>query len=277
LDGRATVITDAGAVDVATASDGSYGPHMSDVLDNWTAFVTWARESVRPSDGTPFSRESVRAPSPEPRQVFAIGLNYAEHAEETGMSTAGQEPAVFTKFPACITGPYGDIILPRGGNTDWEVELVVIVGQRAWRVSADAAWEFVAGVSVGQDLSERRLQMAADPPQFSLAKSFPRFGPIGPWLVTPDELPDRDDLHLSCRINGELVQEGSTRNLIYSVPDIIRRLSSVVPLNPGDVIFTGTPGGVGMARSPQRWLQEGDELTSEVRGVGQLCHRFTYA
>jgi 2-keto-4-pentenoate hydratase/2-oxohepta-3-ene-1,7-dioic acid hydratase in catechol pathway len=181
---------------------------------------------------------------------------------------------VFTKFPTCITGPFGDVVLPRGGHTDWEVELVVVIGRRAERVVAAEAWSYVAGLAVGQDLSERVSQLAGPAPQFSLAKSYPRFGPIGPWLVTPDEFDDPDDLVLRCSINGRAVQDGRTSELLFGVPAIIEHLSAVLPLLPGDAVFTGTPPGVGMGRVPPRWLAPGDELVSSVEGIGELRHRF---
>ncbi|WP_198654079.1 fumarylacetoacetate hydrolase family protein, partial [Nocardia aurea] len=125
-----------------------------------------------------------------------------------------------------------------------------------------------------QDISERVLQMASTPPQFSLGKSFPRFGPIGPWLVTLDDLDDPDDLELGCAVNGETVQSARTKELIFSVPSLISKLSSTLPLLPGDVVFTGTPSGVGLGRVPQRWLQPGDELVSWIEGIGEMRHRF---
>ena len=139
-----------------------------------------------------------------------------------------------------------EITLPPGGHTDWEVELVVIIGRTA-AACPRAAWNYVAGLSVGQDVSERILQMATTPPQFSLGKSFPRFGPVGPWLVTPDEFTDPDDLELGCSINGEDMQKGRTGDMIFGVSELIEQLSAVTPLLPGDLIFTGTPSGVGSA------------------------------
>jgi 2-keto-4-pentenoate hydratase/2-oxohepta-3-ene-1,7-dioic acid hydratase in catechol pathway len=179
---------------------------------------------------------------------------------------------VFTKYVTSLTGPTGEINLPPG-SVDWEVELVVVVGRRAHRVAAERGWDHVAGVSVGQDISERDLQRVGPAPQFSLAKSYPGFGPIGPVLVTPDELSDPDDLELGCLVNGEQLQKARTRDMIFGVGELIARLSAVTPLLPGDVIFTGTPSGVGLGRSPQRFLSPGDELVSYVRGVGEMRHR----
>lgn len=206
--------------------------------------------------------------------MLAIGLNFAEHVQESGYRIPTANPSVFTKFPSCITGPYDEITLPPAGHTDWEVELVAVIGQRAHHVAIDDALQHVAGYAVGQDISERKLQLASQPPQFSLGKSLPGFGPIGPWLVTLDEFADPNDLELGCSINGERVQHARTSELIFSVPALIAKLSEAMVLLPGDVVFTGTPAGVGLGRTPERWLRAGDVLTSYIEGVGDLKHRF---
>jgi 2-keto-4-pentenoate hydratase/2-oxohepta-3-ene-1,7-dioic acid hydratase in catechol pathway len=209
---------------------------------------------------------------PAPRQIFAIGLNYADHARESRLDVPAVPP-VFTKFASSLNGPRGDIQLPPG-HVDWEVELVAVIGRHAHRVSRQDAWDYVAGLSVGQDISERVLQLAGSPAQFSLGKSFPGFAPIGPVLVTPDEVADKDDLELGCSVNGEQVQKGRTSEMVFPVPELIARLSAVAPLLPGDAIFTGTPAGVGLGRSPQRFLAAGDELHSYIVGIGEMHHRF---
>jgi 2-keto-4-pentenoate hydratase/2-oxohepta-3-ene-1,7-dioic acid hydratase in catechol pathway len=272
LDRRLVLLAGDRAVDVEKASDGRFEADPQRVYDRWDEFRRWASTADVP--GEPFEPRLLGSPAPLPPQVFAIGLNYSAHAAEAGFASPDAAPPVFTKFPACITGPYGDVVLPRGGDTDWEVELVVVIGRRAERIAVADAWSYVAGLAVGQDLSERRSQMAGPAPQFSLAKSFPRFGPIGPWLVTPEEFDDPDDLGLRCAINGEMVQDGRTSNLLFGVPAILAHLSAVVPLLPGDVVFTGTPEGVGMGRVPPRWLAPGDELVSTIDGIGELRHRF---
>jgi 2-keto-4-pentenoate hydratase/2-oxohepta-3-ene-1,7-dioic acid hydratase in catechol pathway len=183
---------------------------------------------------------------------------------------------VFTKFPTCLNGPTADIELP-SATVDWEVELVAVIGRRARHVPAERGLEYVAGYAVGQDISERVLQLAATPPQFSMGKSLPGFGPVGPWLVTLDDLDDPGDLALGCEINGEPVQSSRTSQLIFSVPALVANLSASVPLLPGDVIFTGTPAGVGLGRDPQRWLADGDVLTSHIEGIGEMRHRFVAA
>jgi len=281
ISGRLSVITGDLAVDVHSASDGRFAPDPAAVYPRWAEFRQWAEQTVLAGPArfgpAPFSVESLGSPSPSPRQVYGIGLNYSEHVAESGLPAPQAAPPVFTKFASCITGPHGDITLPPGGHTDWEVELVVIIGAAATRVAASAAWDHVAGLAAGQDVSERILQMASVPPQFSLGKSYPGFGPVGPWLVTPDEFADPDDLELGCSIDGEPVQQGRTRDMIFGVSELIGQLSAVTPLLPGDVIFTGTPSGVGLGRSPQRWLQPGEVLTSYIEGIGEMRHRFVAA
>jgi 2-keto-4-pentenoate hydratase/2-oxohepta-3-ene-1,7-dioic acid hydratase in catechol pathway len=273
LSGRLSLIVDGGAVDVHDASAGQFSADPAAVYPRWPEFAGWAASAALPA-AQPYAPAALGSPSPEPRQVFAIGLNYDDHAAESGFARPGTSPPVFTKFPSCITGAHAEVTLPAGGHTDWEVELVAVIGTLAHLVPAADAWRHIAGVAVGQDLSERIVQLAASPPQFSLGKSFPGFGPIGPWLVTPDELGNPDDLELGCAINGEQMQKGRTSNLIFGVPELIEQLSRVTPLLPGDVIFTGTPGGVGMARNPQRWLAPGDVLTSYIEGIGEMRHTF---
>jgi 2-keto-4-pentenoate hydratase/2-oxohepta-3-ene-1,7-dioic acid hydratase in catechol pathway len=273
---RLSLIQDGGAIDVHAASDGRFGPDPAAVYPRWAEFTAWAAAARLP-DPVPFAVEDLGSPSPAPRQAFGIGLNYAAHVAESGLAAPDAAPPVFTKFPSCITGPTGEITLPPGGHTDWEVELVVIIGTEARHVPAASAWDYVAGLSVGQDVSERILQMASQPPQFSLGKSYPGFGPVGPWLVTPDEFSNPDDLELGCSVNGEQMQKGRTRDLIFGVSQLIEQLSRVTPLLPGDILFTGTPSGVGMGRNPQRWLAPGDVLTTYIEGIGDMRHTFVAA
>jgi 2-keto-4-pentenoate hydratase/2-oxohepta-3-ene-1,7-dioic acid hydratase in catechol pathway len=212
----------------------------------------------------------LRCPVPRPRQVFAIGLNYRSHAEESGLPVP-EVPATFTKFPASLGGPFDDVEIV-GDTVDWEVELVAVIGPDADRVPEADAWDHVAGLTVGQDVSDRTLQFAAGM-QFSLGKSRRGYGPMGPWLVTPDEVPSRDDLALGCSVDGEIVQDARTSDLIFSVPQLVAELSAVLPLLAGDVIFTGTPAGVGMARQPARALQPGQVLESWIEGIGTIRNR----
>jgi 2-keto-4-pentenoate hydratase/2-oxohepta-3-ene-1,7-dioic acid hydratase in catechol pathway len=271
--GRLGLVVGDGVVDVATASAGRFGPDVQAVYEQWTQFRTWADEHGSSAAAEPLAEVTVGPPAPMPRQVFAIGLNYLDHAEEAGMDTADDAMVVFTKFPSSVTGPYAEIELPPG-SVDFESELVVVMGRRAYRISAEDAWDHVAGLTVGQDISERELQLRPPTPQFNLGKSFPGFSPMGPALVTPDEFADRDDLEIGCTLNGVQLQHSRTKLMLFPVAEIIARLSATVPLLPGDVIFTGTPAGIGWARAPRVLLQPGDELVTTIEGIGSMRNRF---
>jgi 2,4-didehydro-3-deoxy-L-rhamnonate hydrolase len=266
---RLTLLTDGTAIDVHTASDGRFAADPQAVFAEWAAFRAWA-QSARSGSTGPIDDADLGAPAPRPAQVFGIGLNYAAHAAEAGLPVPDRLP-VFTKFPTCLAGPNADVVLPSGA-VDWEAELVVVMALRAYRIGEGAGWDHVAGLAVGQDVSERVVQWAGGG-QFSLGKSFPTFGPFGPCLVSPDELPDPNDLAIRCWVNDELMQESRTSDMIFSVPRIIAELSAILPLLPGDVIFTGTPAGIGAGRKPPRFLQPGDVVRSEIEGLGHLRNR----
>ena len=271
--GRTVILTgDDEVIDVEQASGGRFGPSPESVLADWDSFRAWA-VAASPEPTGRLVPEDLRAPSPRPPQVFGIGLNYKSHADEAGAS-APETPLTFTKFPSSVTGPVGDIELT-GPQVDWEVELVVVMGRRTHRVSASEAWDHVAGVTLGQDVSDREVQVRpAGHPQFNLGKSLPGFAPIGPFLVTPDELTDPDDVQLGCSVNGEEMQNDRTTGLIYTVSELIEYLSGLVIMLPGDLIFTGTPTGVGAAMDPPRFLTAGDVLTSSSTELGQMRHTF---
>lgn len=273
VDGGAPTTGTAGgarAVDVESASEGRFGPDLVALYDDWDAFRAWG-DGLGPDAAGEASvaldEARLGPPSPRPRQVFGIGLNYRAHASETGQEVP-RIPATFTKFPSCLTGPYDQVRLP-SGYVDWEVELVVVVGRPAHGVAAADAWAHVAGLTVGQDLSERVVQRAAGA-QYCLGKSYPGFGPAGPWLTTPDELGDPDDLALRCTLDGEVVQDDRTSDMVVPVPGLIEVLSGIVTLLPGDVIFTGTPPGVGVARTPRRYLAPGQVVESWIEGLGTM-------
>ncbi|HEY8518315.1 MAG TPA: fumarylacetoacetate hydrolase family protein [Candidatus Binatia bacterium] len=266
--GRAALILDDKVADVAEASGGRFGPDPMSVFTDWRAFVDWA--ATVKSGTAPLVEADLRCPVPAPRQVFAIGLNYRSHAEEAGLPIPAV-PATFTKFPASLAGPFDDVEIV-GEAVDWEVELVVVIGTRADRVREGDAWSHVAGLTVGQDISDRHLQFAAGA-QFSLGKSRRGYGPMGPWLVTCDEVPNPGDLALGCSVDGEVVQDARTSDLIFPVPKLIAELSAVLPLLPGDVIFTGTPAGVGFVRKPPRALRPGQVLESWIEGIGSIRNR----
>ncbi|WP_432560478.1 fumarylacetoacetate hydrolase family protein [Granulicoccus sp. GXG6511] len=262
-------------LDIAEISEQRFGPSLSALYDAWDEFRSWADDASFDAEaGLPVDRTALQAPSPRPRQVFAIGLNYDEHAAESGFEPPTDLPPVFTKYVSAFTGPDTEVQIPSGGNVDWEVELVVVIGRQAHRIDEDSAWGHVAGVTIGQDLSERITQLRGPAPQFGLGKSYPGFAPQGPYLVTPNELPDRDDLEIGCRIDDEVVQCGRTKEMIFNVPALIAKISENVTLYPGDIIFTGTPAGVGLGRTPQRFLVAGETLHTWIEGIGEMTQRF---
>jgi 2,4-diketo-3-deoxy-L-fuconate hydrolase len=273
VEGRASLLGEGVVLDVHEASAGAFGPDPMDLLSHWREFTDWAA-GVDVAHGYPLN-VSLGPPIPGPRQLFAVGLNYIDHAHESGL-VVPTEPMIFTKFASALAGPEGDVDLPEG-NVDWEVELVVVIGTAGSRVRPERAWDHVAGLMVGQDLSERVSQFSGGTPQFSLAKSFAGFAPTGPSLVSLDEVTDPDALVLECRLNGEVVQRGTTADMIFPVPELIARLSRVVTLLPGDLVFTGTPPGVGMGRTPPMFVKAGDTLESSIEGLGTLRQQFITA
>jgi 2,4-didehydro-3-deoxy-L-rhamnonate hydrolase len=275
IDGRLCLGTDRGWVDVAVSSGHRFDADPQAAYDRWAEFTQWA-SGYSPNGEPALVRGEFGAPVPRPRQVFGAGLNYADHAGEADLELPAA-PLIFAKYPSCISGPAEPLVVSTD-SVDWEVELVVVIGAHSRNLPVSEAWTAVAGLTVGQDVSDRTLQWSGGAtPQFSLGKSGPGFGPIGPVLVTPDELVDRDDLAIECRLNGEVVQSSRTRHLIFDVPALVAYLSSHVTLLPGDLIFTGTPAGVGMARTPPRYLAGGDELVSTIEGIGEFTTRVTAA
>jgi 2,4-diketo-3-deoxy-L-fuconate hydrolase len=260
-------------IDVHHASGGRIPAEPELAYEQWDELVRLAGD-VLATEEIAIERDQLGSPSPQPRQIFGIGINYADHGAEADMAVP-EVPLVFTKLSTAITGPYGAIALSTE-TVDWEVEIAVVMGRRARDVTSSEAWEFVAGVTAGQDLSDRDIQWRPQAtPQFGLGKSLAGFAPLGPILVTPDEYPDPDDIELACLLNGEEVQRSSSAQMLISVPEIIAYLSGILTLYPGDVIFTGTPSGIGMTRTPPRYLKVGDSLDSFVAGVGSMSHTFT--
>jgi 2,4-didehydro-3-deoxy-L-rhamnonate hydrolase len=273
LDGRLTLFRDGGAVDVEQASGGTFSSDPQAVYRRWDELCQWAAQ--QPGTPQPYSPDKLGPPAPRPEQVFGIGANYRGHAAEGGLEVP-EWPMVFTKYVSSFAAPAGVVTLPTD-TVDWEVELVVVVARTAFHVPAERGWDYVAGLTLGQDLSERTTQLLGQLPQMSMGKSFPGFSPTGPFLVTPDEFDDPGDLQLSCLLNDHVMQKASTAELVHSVPMLIGELSSVLPLSPGDVIFTGTPEGVGTTRKPPRYIQPGDVLVSRLEGVGEMRHTFVAA
>jgi 2-keto-4-pentenoate hydratase/2-oxohepta-3-ene-1,7-dioic acid hydratase in catechol pathway len=268
---RLVLVRDGYALDVHRASDGDLPADVPSALARWPELAAWAAAADWAA-AKPVTDAELGPPVPNPRQVFAVALNYRPHAAEAGFQPP-DEPLLFTKFPSCITGPVAEVVLPEG-KPDWEIEVVAVIGIGGWRLPRASAWEAVAGLTVGQDLSERVTQMRGTPAQFSLGKSYPGFGPIGPVAVTTDEFADRDDIGFECRLGDEVVQYGRTGQMIFPIDDLVARISAVCPLLPGDLIFTGTPAGVGNRRTPPRYLRPGETLVSRVDGIGEIRQTF---
>jgi 2,4-diketo-3-deoxy-L-fuconate hydrolase len=271
LGGRAVLVTSDGVLDLARASDGRFGPDPMAAFAAWDALASWAAGRTAGAVDGPLDPTRLGPPVPRPAKVFGVGLNYRDHAAEAGLEVP-DAPLIFTKFPSCLTGAAGDVRLS-SNRVDWEVELVVVIGRTARAVAERDAMAYVAGYTVGQDVSDRRLQFAGKPPQFSLGKSLDTFGPLGPAVVSLDEIAEPDDLMLRCDVNGERMQDGRTCDMIFPVASLIAYLSRHLPLEPGDLVFTGTPAGIGSVRTPRRYLAPGDVLVSTIEGVGTLRNR----
>ena len=207
------------------------------------------------------------------RNFIAVGLNYADHAAETGAPIPA-EPILFNKAPSCIVGPNDEVTIPKASEkTDWEVELAIVIGQRASYVHANEALDYVAGYCVCNDVSEREFQIERGG-TWMKGKGCPTFGPLGPWLVTPDEIPDVQNLSMWLDVNGERMQRGSTRTMIFNCAQIVSYTSHFMILEPGDVITTGTPPGVGLGLKPPRFLKHGDVVTLGIEGLGEQRQTF---
>jgi 2,4-didehydro-3-deoxy-L-rhamnonate hydrolase len=254
------------------ASKVSRGVISADPMSAWLQLDELHRAAGAIPDASPegtIREAGMRPPIPSPRSVFAVGLNYRSHAEESEMRLP-EAPLIFTKFPSCLTGPTDSVIL--GGSTDdYEAELVVVIGRGGRAIRREDAWSHVGGLTVGQDISDRALQFAAEPAHFDLGKSRDTYGPIGPFVVSTDAFADPGDLLITCDVNGERRQEDRTSNLIFDVPTLISYLSSILTLSPGDLIFTGTPEGVGAASL--RFLGDGDLITTTIEGIGTMTNR----
>lgn len=268
VDGRATLVTADGLIDVDRTSDGRFSADVATLYAVWPEFREWAARLPDASADAELLESSLGAVSPRPAQIFAIGLNYVDHAAESGF-TVPDHPIVFTKFASSITGPFGDLVLS-GDEVDWEIELVAVVGTGGRNIRAEDAWSHLAGLTIGQDYSDRDVQFRGAPAQFSLGKSFPGFAPLGPVLVTLEELPEPGTLLLECAIDDEVVQSAPLADLVFPIPHLVETLSAVTPLLPGDLIFTGTPPGVGFGRTPRRYLKPGEIVRSTITGIGSM-------
>ncbi len=233
-----------------------------------------ARIAAAEPDELPLVGGSPRLGPPvgRPGNFIAIGLNYADHAAESGLPVP-KEPIIFTKAPNCMVGPNDDVIVPRGSTKlDWEVEIGIVIGKRACYINESEVMAHVAGFTLANDISEREFQIERGG-QWVKGKSAPTFGPLGPWLVTPDEIPDVQQLGMWLDVNGKRAQTGNTSTMIFNVLKIVSYVSHFMMLDPGDVIITGTPPGVGMGMKPPVYLKEGDVMTLGIESLGEQRQR----
>jgi 2,4-diketo-3-deoxy-L-fuconate hydrolase len=267
--GRATIVVDGHAVDVEQASDGQLGsdPMLLSDLANHEALR--AIEADATAVEWPLLDELLLlAPVPRPPKGFGVGLNYRQHAIESGRDMP-TEPHLFGKSANCVCGPFDAIVVPAGlTEIDYETELVIVFGRTCKGATRDDAWSYLAGVTCGQDISDRGEQFRPPLKQFTIAKSYDTFGPIGPYLVTEDSLPDPNALALTGTVSGEVMQEANTDDLIFDVPALVVWLSRYITFQPGDLVWTGTPGGVGEARG--RFLRDGDVVETHIEGIGTM-------
>jgi 2-keto-4-pentenoate hydratase/2-oxohepta-3-ene-1,7-dioic acid hydratase in catechol pathway len=238
---------------------------VGDTID----FITeWDSKTSLPQPAIPLSDVTLLAPVQRPGKIFAIGLNYRDHVEESGMEVP-KEQVWFTKAVTSVNGPTHDILIPKISDfVDYEVELVAVVGKRGKNIAAADAPSYVFGYCVGNDVTERMWQHRG--PQWSLGKSFDTHAPIGPWIVTSDEIADPHELDVQCYVNDDQRQSSNTRHLIFDIWQQIEHLSAAMTLEPGDLIFTGTPGGVGAARDPRLFLKPGDVVRTVIPAIGEM-------
>lgn len=258
-----------GVIDLA-ASNAKIPTTMKGILGGLPQTLDLICEIVERGKGVAVGYRRLLAPVPNPGKVVCIGLNYRDHAEETGAAIP-DEPVVFNKFPSTIIGPGDPILLPSvSQSVDYEAELVIVIGKRAKNVAREKAIDHVVGYTAGHDVSARDWQLTKGGQQWLLGKSFDTFAPLGPVIATTDEIPDPLNLKIGFRRNGETLQNSSTKQMIFGVDYLVSYLSQVFTLEPGDVIYTGTPPGVGFVRQPPVFLKPGDECEVEIEGIGVL-------
>ena len=270
ISGRASLVEDGNYYDLEVISDGEFNSDPSDALQNQDRLKQLNSQLPEMEPTGLVCDSELGPPVSSSANCYAVGLNYKNHAEESGLEIP-DVPMIFTKHTSCLVGPSATIEM-RSDAVDYEAELVAVVGKTGKDIRKEDAWDHVAGLCVGQDISDRGVQFSTkNLPQFNLGKSFDTFGPIGPFLVSPDELPNKDGLEIECLVNDEVRQKDNTNDLIFDIPFIICYLSEIVTLNVGDVIFTGTPGGVGVMEG--KFLKEGDILTTHIEGLGSLRNK----
>jgi 2-keto-4-pentenoate hydratase/2-oxohepta-3-ene-1,7-dioic acid hydratase in catechol pathway len=252
--------------------DAGFDGTMIDLIRHWPDLRAKLDRVIVGGGGQELSKVHLLAPILRPGKIFAIGLNYADHIEESKMAVP-EHQVWFTKAQTSINGPYDPVQIPKiSGFADYEVELVAIIGTGGKHISADQAAAHIFGYCIGNDVTERFWQHRT--PQWSLGKSFDTHAPIGPWITTADEAGNAHDLGIRCLVNGEMRQNSNTKHLVFNIFQQIEHLSQAMTLEPGDVIFTGTPGGIGAAMTPRQFLKAGDVVRCEIDGLGHIENRF---
>jgi 2-keto-4-pentenoate hydratase/2-oxohepta-3-ene-1,7-dioic acid hydratase in catechol pathway len=249
---------------------GSLGyPSMLSIIENWDTAREKIEGAAKSAAGLEISSVKILAPIPKPNKLICIGLNYRDHAEESGMKIP-EVPTVFNKFATSVIGPGDNIVLPKNSTKpDYEAEMAFIIGKSGRYILADKWKEHVFGYTIVNDVSARDFQLEGTS-QWLIGKTFDTFAPMGPAIVTADEVADPHDLDVKMTIGGQVLQNSNTKHLIFNIPALISYLSSVFTLEPGDIISSGTPAGVGLGWKPPRWLKPGDECVVTVSGVGEL-------
>lgn len=254
------------------ATEANLPPSLRAILEGGPEYLEFVQQVGERPAAIKYPAEGVKfyAPIPDPRKIVCVGLNYKDHAAESG-APIPKEPILFSKYATSLIGHGEAIELPKvSEEVDYEAELVIVIGKRGRNIAKDEAMEYVAGYTVGHDVSARDWQLKKDGKQWMIGKTFDTFAPAGPVLVTKDEVPDPHNLGIRLRLNGETMQDSSTNQLIFSVPEVVAYISQVFTVEPGDLIFTGTPPGVGFARKPPVFLKAGDEVEVEIDGLGVL-------
>ena len=269
IDGRAALVSGENYYDLEKISQGNFSQDPMRALEALSELSALGAQLDNFEPSGQLADVELGPPVPNPKNCYAVGLNYRNHAEESNMAMP-PVPMVFTKHTSCISGPTADIEM-RSDYVDYEAELVAVIGKPGKDIAKETAWQHVAGLCVGQDISDRPMQFSAAPPQFNLGKSFDTFGPIGPVLTSLESLQDYHSMEIQCNVSGEVRQKDNVSDLIFDIPYLIAYLSEIVTLKTGDIIFTGTPAGVGVIDG--KYLRDGDMLTTSIEGLGTLRNR----
>lgn len=270
-DTRAVALHDNTYVDLH-ATDPTLPTSLRELLAAGPTALTAAAAAVKKPNAVKYMADKVKllAPIPDPQKIVCLGLNYRDHAAESG-APVPKEPVLFSKYATALIGHGQNIVLPPvSKEVDYEAELVIVVGKRGRPKTADEAMPYVAGYTIGHDVSARDWQLKKDGKQWMVGKTFDTFAPVGPWLVTVDEVPDPANLPIRLKLNGQVMQNSNTKQMVFGVGATLAYLAQVFTLEPGDLIFTGTPPGVGFARKPPVFLKDGDVVEVEIEGLGVL-------